>query len=522
MLYRTCEALSTLAVYFMVIFGPWAFGTTQNWAIWTMNTAGYTLGALRVFQRMTAWRKGHLYSWNLIRPPQIRSRFGFRECTPPGSVFINSLGVLTSVLLLYCFTSALNARAKFNPETASFEYYDCCRWLPHSFDSHSSWFAFWTYLALAAAFWSIRDWLLGNAPRDRCPAPAVNAIANREYNERHKSRMSPARLGRLLTLLSVNGGLLALESMTQRLAGSSKLLFLVQPQIHKTAITQFGPYAYHANAAEYFNLLWPVCLGFWWTICRTGRQRQTGQHLILICVGLMMVASLMSASKAGAAVCFSLCLISSVLLLVDSFALGKVPSLNSRRRAFATKKSPLRALAVTFHARTPVLTFLFLSLPVLGLALGWNELIQRTNSLGESLERRERIYEVARQMVKDFAPFGSGPGTYESVSEFYRPASPGFWPAQVHNDWLETRITFGWPGIILISLAFALAPLRWLSLGGLDGSTRFAILSWLALAGCLVHANFDFPFQVHSILFLFVLISAMLVTMSRKPFNCCL
>ena len=30
----------------MIIFSPWAFGTTESWSIWTMNIAGYALGAL--------------------------------------------------------------------------------------------------------------------------------------------------------------------------------------------------------------------------------------------------------------------------------------------------------------------------------------------------------------------------------------------------------------------------------------------------------------------------------------------
>ena len=44
-------------------------------------------------------------------------------------------------------------------------------------------------------------------------------------------------------------------------------------------------------------------------------------------------------------------------------------------------------------------------------------------------------------------------------------------------------------------------------------------MAGLALAGCLVHARFDFPLQIHSILFLFLLIAAMLAalgTMARK------
>ena len=45
-LYRVCEDLTEPLIYFMVVFGPWAFGTTQSWSIWLMNGAGYLLGLL--------------------------------------------------------------------------------------------------------------------------------------------------------------------------------------------------------------------------------------------------------------------------------------------------------------------------------------------------------------------------------------------------------------------------------------------------------------------------------------------
>jgi len=40
-------------------------------------------------------------------------------------------------------------------------------------------------------------------------------------------------------------------------------------------------------------------------------------------------------------------------------------------------------------------------------------------------------------------------------------------------------------------------------------------LVWLALGGCLVHARFDFPFQIHSTLLLFLVLCAMLFGLSR-------
>ena len=58
--------------------------------------------------------------------------------------------------------------------------------------------------------------------------------------------------------------------------------------------------------------------------------------------------------------------------------------------------------------------------------------------------------------------------------------------------------------------------LRWLLPGGIRGGRRFVVLIWLALAGCLLMARFDFPFQIHSILFLVLVFCAVLFSMSHR------
>ena len=120
-------------------------------------------------------------------------------------------------------------------------------------------------------------------------------------------------------------------------------------------------------------------------------------------------------------------------------------------------------------------------------------------------------------MAADYPLFGTGPGTFETVFQLYRHSTDTYWPAQLHNDWLETRITFGWLGSGLIALAFVAAVLRWFARGGIHGGRRFMILIWLALAGCLVHARYDFPFQIYSIVLLFLVLCAILSNLTRRP-----
>src|SRR5262245_57997572 len=43
-IYKVCDGVSEALIYCMAVFTPWAFGTTEEWSIWTMNVTGYALG----------------------------------------------------------------------------------------------------------------------------------------------------------------------------------------------------------------------------------------------------------------------------------------------------------------------------------------------------------------------------------------------------------------------------------------------------------------------------------------------
>ncbi|MCX6924601.1 MAG: O-antigen ligase family protein, partial [Verrucomicrobia bacterium] len=338
-------------------------------------------------------------------------------------------------------------------------------------------------------------WLLGKS--------VVEARAERRANvpgHRGGTEVFPARLRRLFWVLAINGGLLALEGIIQRLEGSGKLLFLVRPRIHQTAATQFGPYAYYANASQYFNLLWPACLGFWWMLQRSHTARSYRRRLMLACCVIMAACPIISTSRGGAIITVGMLILATLLLLGTHFLFGSHPSQIGTARRFTLS----------------MLLLFFVGALALGFSLGWKALKPRMATIHEGLQNRELDYDAARPMAADYPVFGTGPGTFQSVSQLYRVSTAANWYEQLHNDWLETRITFGWVGSGLIALCLATVVLRWFGGGGIQGGRSFIVLMWLALGGCLVHARFDFPFQVHSILFLFILYCAILFNLSRR------
>lgn len=493
-LYRLADDFSGGLILLMLVFSPWALGTTQPWSIWCMNLGGYGLGGLllaklfiRNVKKFPAARWDHFSAHS-----GILSRRRHRTTR----LLVRVLAGLTVAVLAYLLISALNVAADYTGEARTFKYHAYVAWLPHSFDGARTWFYFWMYLGLAASFWAVVDWLPGmTAGEERMARAAGREAAGRSVP------LLPGRLRTLLWVLCLSGAVLGAEAILQRASGSTKLLFLVQPRVNREGVAQFGPYAYRSNAAQYFNLLWPLCLGFWWTLQRAGGLRGGRHHWLLLCAAVMAACPVISTSRGGALVAAGILVLAVVYFAALSFF------------SFAG-----RARDGSIHWGAAGLVLLFFAATVfLGWYFGWDSLEPRLEQLDQGYQNRAEMYAAAEPMARDFPWFGTGAGTFGTVFQLYLFSTETYWPEQLHNDWLETRITFGWLGLALLLAALACVGARWFFPGGLRGSRRLVVLAWLGLGGCLVHAWFDFPFQIHSTLFLFLVICALLFDLSRRP-----
>jgi hypothetical protein len=523
-IHRFCDRFSEVLLYGMIVFSPWAFGTTERWSTWTMNIAGYGLGLCWLAKLLARGQTG-------FRPERWGDQDAGRKGWTSERVLTACLGGVTVLLLAYVLVSAVNARAEYHHSQRLFAYRDCLRWLPHSYDRAYTWLAFWQYLALALSFWSVRDWLLGMTREERIDraspsiagsAPVSTAdqrhrrFAAGEGSERSEdaprhrhahaeaaseraSSSVPARLRRLLWVLCLNGAMLAVEGILQRLSGTSKLLWLVLPHINVTAEAQFGPFAYRANGAQYLNLIWPLCLGFWWWL-RTdhrGRHRRARRvggdaHVLLLpCAVLAGAAPIVSTSRGGAMVAAAGSLVAVAILIVAN-----------RGRHWLGQLGILLVFGATAGT---------------GLYLGWEKLAPRLRTMfQDNLSNRLEIYTNAIQMAQDYPVFGTGAGSFAAVYQLYRSDPNQTWHAYLHDDWLQTRVTLGWIGFGLVLAGLGLVGARWFLRHGIVAERPFVALLVLALVGCLAHARFDFPFQVYSLAFLFTLQAAILFCLSRR------
>ena len=284
------------------------------------------------------------------------------------------------LLLTYILTSAINARASFNLGTHEYTYFEGINTnLPHSYDARGTWFLFWQYLGLIILFWSVRDWLNGARPT------------------RSSISLNP-RLKRLLFLICLNGGALALECILQRIYYDGdyrgELLFLVEPGINSGNIAQFGPFAYRSNAATYLNLIWPLGLGLFIQLGREnldhGKRRiGNGPELLLIpCIILAASGPIISSARGGALVMIGL-----LILVAVSLMFMKV---RSKFLRFSVSMALFVSLGTAYY-------------------LGWEKIEPRLkNIFSDNMSDRTPIYETTLKMIDDYGLFGSGPGSFRS------------------------------------------------------------------------------------------------------------
>lgn len=474
-LYWLLERTSEVLIYAILIFTPWAFGTTERWAIETVNTLNYFLGGLLVTK------------WILRRATGfVPERWGNQD--GPAKWITFGLGLATVAMLTICAVAGLNARAEYIWDENRFQYFEGHRsWLPHSYDRASTWRAFQMYLAAACFFWALRDWI---RTKDRSELHRTEMIDRVSDNLTFRV---PARLKRLLWVLCINGALLSLEGALQRLSGTNELLWSVKPRFNVLARAQFGPFNYRSNGAQYLNMLWPIAFGFWWALHHRAKQRIGGgpEFLLLPIAAIMLAGPVISLSRGGVAIA-----------LLQSIAVIAVFAYAFRRAA---------------RWKIAAVVLLFGALMFSAAMLQWSAITVRLNENSfNTMSGRTEIYANSEKIVEDYPVWGTGPGTFATVYQLYRENPDQIWFATAHNDFLQTRITFGAVGLAIAMLMVVLVLAYWWVGGGITAPMSFVSFFWVALGGCLIHARFDFPLQIYSLLLLFLAICAALSTLGKK------
>ncbi len=472
---RVLDTMLGAILLLMAVLSPWMLGATTRETIWALNGLGLLSGGLWIFQRVV---RSRAHADRHSPSKQLGARW------PMACVW-----GLVITLLGYVLCSALNPKASlqytFTPgypfaSGVEIEYLEAIEWLPQSHDQGRTLRAFWKYLAIVLSFAAARDWLMGASRRER-----------RSGDE--TPRFPGDRMQWLLWILAINSAAVSLVGMLQRLDGTQHLLWTFANHING-GYGAFGPFPYQSNGAQYLNFMWPVTLGFWWVLRRRNLTRRSASHrsggdphvLLLVLAALTAAGVVVANSRGGFLVLVGLLVAVLVLMMLGA------------KRQVGFKLGVMAAM-----------------LAVLGVGgwLGGEAMMARFRSedLG-GMNGRKLIYEDTARMAEDFAVFGSGAETFAPLYYFYRKKDPQ-WNAYVHDDYLETRVTFGTVGFVIILMIFLAVWLVPFFGNGIPAPPEMFLLIGVAMVGILIHAKFDLPFQIYSIHSQFVLLCAVLTSL---------
>lgn len=254
-----------------------------------------------------------------------------------------------------------------------------------------------------------------------------------------------------------------------------------------------GFFANRNHLATLLVMALPVAItGMVWAVGERFADRPRSLFLIMINAGavvLLILGIALTHSRTG-------------LLLGMLAVLGSLPIALALRRQTGAR----RVLAIVLG----VAVMLSVQFALLGI-------LQRleTDPLDDG---RWKYAAITREAAQEYAPLGSGLGTFRQA---YQPYEARHEPGQLivnhaHNDYLEIWLEGGWPALALM----ALAGVAWLMLGitlwrrapeaGMPGhrSRLWARATWLAGSLALLHSAFDYPLRTTANMAVFALLTA--------------
>lgn len=316
---------------------------------------------------------------------------------------------------------------------------------------------------------------------------------------------SAAALRRLAVVATVNGASLALFALVQHFASPRALIYWTFP----APTDVFGPFICRNHFPFYLNICIGLACGLLLSTLqpepvRRGRRSESWLEILQKPLALWLVGALAL-------------MVSSVLL---SRSRGGVVAL-------------LGAAAVTAGVRVRHSGRLLRSegvILLLALGLGaaawfsFDAVDARLASLwqgGALQETRAPLWSMLAPLLREFPTLGTGLGTFTSVESLHRTSAEdaGFLYEHAHNEYLETWIEAGLPGLLLALLTvFLVLRLAWRAYrrtaatptGGLVLGAVFGFLT------VVIHSVGDFGLHIPAIALLAAVVAAHLCNLGSR------
>jgi O-antigen ligase len=239
-------------VVVILLFAPWAFGTTERWSLAVVEISVAVAVLLTVIVGLTSRSlNADLWHWYWGGP-------------------LVALGG-------YMALQALNPATHYESLTGTVTPQRYIAWLPHTMDTVTTWATLLKYFCYGGLFWTVRV----------C------------FPESRHVRI-------LLTILLVSSFLVALLAILHKLSGAHDMLWI---RSLPPGMGSFGPFINRNNYAAFMNLIIPLCPALAWVWEREAERKGQKSHpgyIAYVMAAVMIASVFFSESRAGMLICVGL------------------------------------------------------------------------------------------------------------------------------------------------------------------------------------------------------------------------
>jgi O-antigen ligase len=269
-----------------------------------------------------------------------------------------------------------------------------------------------------------------------------------------------------------------------------------------------GLFANRNHAATLLACMFPM-LAVYAATARGEADAVKMRQLIAAAIAIVLVPLiLVTGSRSG--------LVSAVIGLGAAALLYRQPSdVRTVRRG-----KPDRVKALPILGGVAVISLAFLTY-----FLSRAEAIERLFMKASGEDSRTDFWAVSVDLFWKYFPWGSGSGSFVEAYQIVEPARllDATYLNRAHNDWVETAVTFGLPGVVALSvaaIAFGIRSYRlWRNADGSERAVAHGRLASVMIAMIAIASVSDYPLRTPTMMGLFAIFALWLTETGRDRAN---
>jgi hypothetical protein len=314
-------------------------------------------------------------------------------------------------------------------------------------------------------------------------------------------QLSRDGLCRLLPVIIVLATLSGLLGLLQAIGDPQSSLYFYRITNNGSAV---GLFANRNHAATFLACLFPM-LAVYASTTKGEVDALRMRQLITAAIAIVLVPLiLVTGSRSG--------LVSAIIGLAAAGMLYRPPT--NLRMVRRGRQSRIKALPILGGVAVIALAFLtyFLSRA---------EAVERFFNAAAGEDSRTDFWVVSVDLFWKYFPWGSGSGSFVEAFQIAEPARllDATYLNRAHNDWVETAVTFGLPGVIALIVAvigYGIRSFRlWWHFDESKRAVSYGRLASVMIAMIAIASISDYPLRTPSMM-AFVAICALWLTEARQ------